>query len=423
MKRIIGRIDPSDKNVHIWGAGFAGLILGYYLKGQGYKVSIYEKTDQTGGKIRTDKTPVGLVEKGANALYMNADSMDLLKEIQLEPVPVTKKLKRLIFTNGKPRKPMQLGILAKIALNGGKRPPLISDGLTVGEFFRPLIGDSLVKNFLSPILSGIYASSADQLHFKSVFYDAAQVPQYKTYRDFIKVMIKEFRNRPRLEVSGSVSFEGGMQTLINRLTELLKDDIKLGHKEDFRLRGNTVICTDALSAAELLRDLRPALSQELARIQYHELGSVTVFLKREIKALQKSFGVLIPLENGFNSIGVLNNKAAFPLNNQNTYSYTFITKSKVSEEHIHSDIKALYNDFVPEDIDSLEFYHSDRAIPSYNLQRFLSVKKLHLQTQDETKLAIFGNYVAGISLREMISAARKFATNPSVKLEDYERKI
>lgn len=423
MKRIIGRLDPSDKNVHIWGAGFSGLILGYYLKGQGYKVSIYEKSNAVGGKIRTEKTNSGLVEKGANALYMNADSMDLLKEIQLEPIPVTKKLKRLIYTDGKPRRPMQLGLLAKIALNGGKKPPLISDGLTVGDFFRPLIGDYLIKNFLSPVLGGIYASSADQLHFKSVFYDAAQVPQYRTYRDFLKIMLKELRNRPRLEISGSVSFEGGMQTLINRLSELLKDEIKLEHKEDFRLRGNTIICTDAHSAAELLRDVRPAISQELARIQYHQLGSVTVFLKREIKALHKSFGVLIPLENGFNSIGIINNKAAFPLNNQNIYSYTFITKSKVSEEHILSDIKSLQKEFVPEDVESLEFYFSDRAIPSYNLQRFLSVKKLHLLAKEETKLAIFGNYVAGISLREMISAARKFATNPSLKLEEHEQQI
>lgn len=423
MKRIIGRIDPTDKNVHIWGAGISGLILGYYLKGQGYKVSIYEKANLTGGKIHTAKTPAGLVEKGANALYMNADCMDLLKEIQLEPIPVTKKLKKLIYSNGKPRKPMIVALLAKIAMNSGKKPPLISDGLTVGDFFRPLIGDSLIKNLLSPVLGGIYASSVDQLHFKSLFYDAAHVPQYRTYREFIKFMIKEIRSRPRLEISGSVSFEGGMQTLVNRLTELLKDEIRLDYKEDFRLRGNTIICTDALNASELLKDERPELSKELARIQYNELASATVFLKREIKALQKSFGVLVPLDNGFNSIGVLNNKAAFPINNQNTYSYTFITKTKVTEENLYSDIKSLHNEFVPDDIISIEFYHAKRAIPCYNIQRFLSIKKLHLQAQNETKLAIFGNYVAGISLREMISAARKFSTSPSLRLEDYEHKI
>src|SRR5690606_3994583 len=108
MKRIIGRLNPEDRNVTIWGAGFSGLILGHYLKEQGYKVTIYEKSNKVGGKIHTKKTPAGLLETGPNALYMNADSMDLLKELKLEPLPATKKLRKLILSNGKPRKAFQL---------------------------------------------------------------------------------------------------------------------------------------------------------------------------------------------------------------------------------------------------------------------------------------------------------------------------
>jgi phytoene dehydrogenase-like protein len=48
MNRVIGKIDPSDKHVYIWGAGFSGLVLGYYLKSEGYKVTIYEKTNKIG---------------------------------------------------------------------------------------------------------------------------------------------------------------------------------------------------------------------------------------------------------------------------------------------------------------------------------------------------------------------------------------
>jgi hypothetical protein len=39
-------------------------------------------------------------------------------------------------------------------------------------------------------------------------------------------------------------------------------------------------------------------------------------------------------------------------------------------------------------------------------------KKLHQLARKEENLAIFGNYAAGISLREMISAAKNFANNP-----------
>ena len=84
MKRVIGNIDPAEHHVNIWGAGFSGLILGYYLKEQGYKVTIYEKSNKVGGKVQTKKTPTGLVERGPNALFLNTDSRDLLKDLKLE---------------------------------------------------------------------------------------------------------------------------------------------------------------------------------------------------------------------------------------------------------------------------------------------------------------------------------------------------
>lgn len=412
MKRVIGKLNPTDKNVTIWGAGFSGLILGYYLKDMGYKITIYERSNKVGGKIQTKKTAAGLIEKGANALYMNADGMDLLKELKLEPLPASKKLKRLLMINGKPKRPVQLGIISKLTLHGHVKPPLITDGLTVAEFFKPLIGNDNINKFVSPILGGIYAAPAEQLHFKSVFPELADKAQFVSYWEFVKTLIKIQKTKPRLEVSGSVSFEGGMQTLINRLADTLKHDIKLNYKESFRIKGNTILCTDALNASELTREVKPEFSAELARIRYQGLTSVTVFMKREIRSLQKSFGVLIPLENGFNSIGVVNNKAIFPSNNENVFSYTFISRKQCTDEEVMADIKALYSEFTPDDIDYMENTYWDNALPVYDLQRYLAVKKLHQLAKKEDNFAIFGNYVAGISLREMISAARLFAKAP-----------
>ena len=60
MNRIIGKINPDQRHVTIWGAGFSGLILGYFLKDQGYSVTIYEKSNRIGGKIQTKRTGAGL---------------------------------------------------------------------------------------------------------------------------------------------------------------------------------------------------------------------------------------------------------------------------------------------------------------------------------------------------------------------------
>ncbi len=412
MKRVIGKINPKDRHVTIWGAGFSGLILGYYLKDMGYRITIYERSNKVGGKLGTKKVSGSYVEKAANALFLNADSLELLKELKLEPLPASKKLKRLLMFHGKPKKPFQIGVLTRISMNAHKKPPLITDGLTVAEFFRPLLGDDYIDRFLSPVLAGIYATPAEQLHFKSIFEDFGNMAQFDSYWNFIKIMYRSNKAKPKTELSGSVSFEGGMQTLINRLAEILKSEIKLNYKEPFRMKGNTIICTDAITAGDLLKELRPELSVELKRVRYQELSSATVFLKRDIKSLQKSFGVLIPFESGFHSIGVINNKAIFPTNSQNVSSYTFISRKKLGLEEIQEDLKLLSSDITPEDIDHSEISHWDNGLPVYDLQRYLSVKKLHQLAAKEEHLAIFGNFAAGISLREMITAAKNFVVNP-----------
>ncbi len=412
IKRIIGKINPQDHHITIWGAGFSGLILGYYLKDQGYRITIHEKSNRVGGKIQTKKTGQGLAEKGANALYLNKDGLELLRELQLEPMPATKKLRRLLMINGKPKQPFQLSLFSKIISNIYKKPPLISDGLSVAEFFNSLLGEEKIQHYLSPALGGLYATPASQLHFKSLFPQVGKKAQFDSYWSFIKMMIKEKKSEPKLDISGSVSFDGGMQTLINRLAEVLRHDIKLNSKEHFRLKGNTIICTDAISAAELLKDARPEISSELARIKYNSLSSTTVFTKREIKSLNKAFGVLIPLENNFHSIGVINNKAIFPANNENINSYTFISPKNLDANEILKDIQGLSPDFSKVDVQLIETTNWEKALPVYDLQLYLAVKKLHQLLMKETNLAIFGNYVAGISLREMISSAKTFSKNP-----------
>jgi protoporphyrinogen oxidase len=409
MNNIIGRIDPKDNEVAIWGAGFAGLVMGYYLKKAGYKITIYEKSNRPGGKIKTRKTAFGPAETGANALYLNADGLELIRELKLDPIPASKHLRRLLLLNGRPRRAFQIAALFKLFINIHKKPPLISDGLTVADFFRPLLGNDIINHYLSPALGGIYATPAESLHFKSIFQLAANKTQFNSYWEFFLLLLKSKKAETKIDLTGSISFDGGMQALINRLAEELKPHIRLNYKDPFFIRGNTIICTDALNASLLTKKELPEISVELQRIRYQELTSATVFLKREIKNLNRSFGVLIPTNAEFHSSGVLNNKAIFPINNSNVFSYTLISRKKLVEKDVHHDIKLLNHEFVPEDVEHLELTHWEKAIPIYDLQRYLSVKKLHQLVPTEKNIAIFGNFVAGISLRDMITLAKNFA--------------
>src|SRR5690606_9296632 len=116
---------------------------------------------------------------------------------------------------------------------------------------------------------------------------------------FIKTAVKPAQKPNKDVLRGSVSFEGGMQALIDRLAEELKAEIRLNYKENFRIKGNTIVCTDAFNAAQLLEELRPEMAAELKRIRYQELSTTTVFLKRELKPLKRAFGVLIPQDAQF----------------------------------------------------------------------------------------------------------------------------
>lgn len=408
MKSIIGSLDPHEKRVHIWGAGFSGLILGYYLKKAGFRITIYEKEPRAGGKIQTLKTPAGLSETGANAIFLNFDGLQLLDELKLDILPAAPKLKRLLFLDGKARSPFRLKTFVKIISRLPVRPPRITDGLNVADFFRPLLGDKVIHDYLSTILGGIYATGAENLHFKSLFWEVSNHTQFKSYLDFFLTLKKIKKSQPQPRIKGSVSFEGGMGVLVDRLYELLKDDIRLSSHEDFFPKTNTIICTDALAAAELLEKSHLELSDELKRINYQKLSSVTVFLHRQIKDLNNSFGVLIPKDSHFHATGILNNKAIFPGNNPNVYAYTLISPKKLNEEEIKSDLTRLQSTLEESDFEFIQNNYWERAIPLYDLNRSLAIERLHTLAQG-SHICLFGNYVAGISLREMISAAKNFA--------------
>src|SRR5690606_22561885 len=125
MKSIIGSLDPSEKRVYIWGAGFSGLVLGHYLKKAGFRITIYEKEPRAGGKIQTLQTPAGLSETGANAIFLNHDGLELLEELKLEILPAAPKLRRLLFLDGKVSSPLRFGALFKIVSRLPTRPPRI----------------------------------------------------------------------------------------------------------------------------------------------------------------------------------------------------------------------------------------------------------------------------------------------------------
>lgn len=405
MKGIIGRIDPSDRRVSVWGAGISGLLIGHYLKKAGFSVTVFENSSQLGGKIQSKLVNGAVVEKAANALFLNADGFDLIQELGLEILTPPKKLDRYIFNEGRPRSPFSLGLLKQI-FNLLKKPPQITEGISVADFFLPFLGEEKIRTLLSPALSGIYSTDANTLHFLSLFPEAKDSRSFSSYWAFFRHIKNKRKGRPTPK-KGSVGFRGGMQTLAHALAEGL--DVRLSSKDRINFRENNIICTEAFSAADLIQSYRGDVSEELRRIRYLPVSTVNVFLKHEIKKLRRAFGVLIPSFERFKAIGVLNNRAIFSENYPNTISYTLISPQETSDADVLEDLKRLDSSIDFSDILNIDRTDWKYGLPHYDLNRYLSIKKLHALTQGEQRLAIFGNYVQGISLREMISEAKRFS--------------
>jgi oxygen-dependent protoporphyrinogen oxidase len=400
MNQIIGKL-IKGKPVHIWGAGVSGLVLAYYLQKAGYQVSVFEKSSRVGGKIGTKKTKYGPVELAANAIFLS-----LIDELGLTPKVSALKLKRHLYLNKKFTSPLSFKLITRLLLGFGKKVPQKED-LNVEEYLLPFLGKDLVDHLVSPSLGGVYASEAKELDMESLFPEEFSS---RTYGDFLLGIKKRLKKNRHMRIKGSVSFEGGMQIFIDALAAKLKDVTHLNYQSDFKLQDNTILCTDAITASELLKgtDFSPALK----KISYTKLSSTTVYLKEKISSLQSSFGVLIPRDQGLHTIGILSNKDIFPFNYGEYSSYTFISPEVDDPlSKIKTDLQQLAPEIKPEDFLFSETNVYPQALPLYNKNRKYAVRELHQIADKNTGIVLFGNYVAGISLREMITAAKNFSLN------------
>lgn len=387
MSGPIGDIDPAIRDVHIWGAGVSGLLMGHFLSRRGYTVHLYEKSHRLGGKIQSHVLAEGVIEEGPNAIYATEAIESWLSSLGLTVLPATPKLKRRLW-NGKPHSPMSLPLVLRLLTHLWLKTPQIDDHTRVSDFFRPLLGP-YVEALLSPALQGVYGSGADELTVTALW---PQIPRGDRYFRALRSL-----RGPRAR---SVSFPKGMSEFIQALADSISGELHLNYQGPFVLRPNTIICADAHSAAELLRPVWPAGADALTRVPYLPLQSTVVEAPSPVET-RRTFGYLFPRTSGITSLGVLFNREIFP----GRTGLTFIVPGATgAQELVCRDLERLGWPEAP-----MRVHAWVRALPRYNGSRTQAVKELRTSTSRPRGLTLFGNYVAGISLRDMIQAAQSFA--------------
>lgn len=405
----IGKLDLT-KPIQIIGAGMSGLILGYYLKRAGASFTIYEKSSYAGGKIQTRKSDFGLSETAANAIFSNDDVLDIINDLELNYYTANSPLKKVVWRNGKFCSPPInwweiIGITSRLF----KTPPKTS-GLSVYEFFLPLLGKKLCDELLAAAFSGIYAHDIKNLHFESIFKDMCPTSTY------LFTIIKYFKQKKKnKQKSTSLGFPGGMDSFIKALEKKLDGHIQFNTEIESLTLDNVAICTEAFNAAKILNSKYPDLANILLSIEYQDVTTITIITSQSLSFLDNCFGVLFAPALEFSTLGILNNSSIFPdrTKNKQDSSYTFILKhAEGSKEHLINDFSRLRIKFDPLHWKNIESVSWTRGIPIYNQNRFnqmLKLRSLFMDSKGNTVL--LGNYIDGISIREMISNTKSFVAS------------
>jgi oxygen-dependent protoporphyrinogen oxidase len=397
----IGNFKDTTLPIHIIGAGFTGLVMAYSLKKEGFNVTVYEK-ESIGGKLQSDQTSFGLVERAANAYYSSPELDELFLELNLKPINARPKLKKWIWLDS-PRKPFNFLVIIKILFSLLKKIDIKTlDQASMYDFFYPLTGKQFAKDQLSAIFGGIYAIDSKTLSFKSVFKHKVTAT---TYLQFFRELRRDRNSnyKPR-----SISFKNGVHELVLRLKEELKENIKNEEITRILPESNWIICSDAKDAAKFFIDSRDtSIVNALNDIKYTSLSSSTIFTKKEVPDLKKSFGVVVPPSQNLKALGIVHNTGIFDYRSlsSDVYSYTFISKSEsLSSEEVEKLLTLKEEDILYKTTENWK-----RAIPVYDTQRAKTILSLRQDFLDKENVILFGNYIDGISLREIFSHAKKIS--------------
>ena len=341
----------KGKRVIVIGAGVSGLTTAYWLKKSGFDVTVLEQENRTGGSIRTESTDGFLIDLGPNSTLETSKVLtDLIDDIDLNNEKIyasETSANRFIVKNGELQSvPTSMTGFLKTSLFSPaakmrliKEPfikPTHADDISLAEFVRYRLGKEFLDYAINPFVAGVYAGDPEQLSTPAAFPKLFALEQ--KYGSLIKGAILGARERKkRGEVAKDraklFSFRQGMQTLTDRLTNLLNKQIKLGttisriiktelgFELEVTANGNSekliadkvVLSIPAGPTAKMIQNLSPASALLLKQIDYPPVAVVfTGFKLQNIGRNPDGFGFLVPEVENRKILGSIWSSTIFP---------------------------------------------------------------------------------------------------------------
>lgn len=381
----------EKKTITIIGAGFSGLSLAYFFVKKGYLVQVIEKADRAGGLIHSYFAHEMLIETAANGFLASKKIEELFQDIGCEILPASKtSKKKFIYRKGLKQWPLTaietLVLLFKAirAFVFGQLKPKAEE--TLNAWAKRCLTKEFNDYLLQPAVNGIFACQTDKISAKMVLGSL-------------------FYKKQKGRLKGLISAPKGMEEVITKLTDFLKTQgVRFENSHSHLLYHNTFLATPSSQLLHLLELIIPKNHSlntvSLPSLQQISLLRVTVSYKN-VKELN-GFGVLFPLSEGFNSLGVLANTKIF--SGRGRYNESWIMGGSEHPDYIHlsdenilnlirQDRNRLFPDATEFEIEHFVIVRWQEVLPVYNQHLENLIKELSPYTD-----LITGNYLGVIGL-------------------------
>jgi len=333
--------------IAIIGGGISGLSAAFALEEQrraGVDVDyiLYESSTRLGGVLRTEYIDGCIVEAGPDSFITEKPwATDLCRALGLGDQLIGSNdadRKTYILTKGRlvempdglmfmvPTKILPTGLSPLFSWKTKLRmtqelfhPPRAADhDESVAAFVDRHYGSEMVDRLADPLLSGVYGGEAASLSVRAVLPRFAEME--RNHGSLARAMLaarKKISAGPRKPAPPLfTSLKNGMQhlaeTVVSRLTPaslLTNTTVQAIQREDESwvvsagLQSDqfdsVIVALPAPAAADVLRIASPALSAELAAIEYSSSITVALVYDREVRqTLPPGFGFLVPRSEG-----------------------------------------------------------------------------------------------------------------------------
>jgi oxygen-dependent protoporphyrinogen oxidase len=421
---MIGTLKNSSREVTIIGAGIAGMLAAYTLDKSGYRVTLLEEKQQSGGLLRTVHSKFGIAEAAANSLLASPAVKDFGSELGVELVEVRKESRsRFILRDGKLRKfPLTITEALTVLGHAAFTPSQNHEQeLDLAEWGRRHLGNAGVEYLLTPFVRGIYGVQPAEVGVVAAFPKLLIPPGRSLLANVLRKSFK--RSGSKKEHAAMVAPIHGMGDLVAKLEQHLEH--RLG---DRFMRGvkitelpeaeNILLATPAHQAAQLLATDCPRLADALREVKYTPLVSVTAFVDRgSFTRTVSGVGVLIPATEKRKCLGILFSSSSFAgrVTDESRFaSFTLMMGGsrdrdwvQASDADINAAVKTELNEILGISGEPLEtvIHRWPQAIPQYSIE----LPKLWDCARQTWSAApgrmLFGNYAGQVSLRGMIESA------------------